>query len=365
MGKIFGQKIPLRTLFNAHKRGALPQTLLIHGPKTVGKLESALNFAKSLYCSNKKLGFCDACTSCTHIQFYRHPHLIAFVNDDRLPNIKCYLHILTQALTSKPELVKYQLLGELSNLIRRVNDGFLSPLRAEKKSYPAGVKLTDKQWETQVSLGYRLLAELESASLPLAKNYDVDTLIQTFEKIQNGLDRTLISKQGLDIFFKLSRSAFHHPKVFILQNIQLINHQIVGGLLKILEEPPPNLMFILISDNISALQANVITPLRSRSFEVPFRALSLSSQKDIFEKKMGLDAKGLKNVPLTQNMENFIRSQKEDNAGTIMLDIFINNCYNTTRLFKTRTGKSINPKRAGGHLQRVFASHAPGAKGLS
>ena len=340
MGKIFGQKVPLKILYNANKRDSLPQTILMHGPEGVGKLETAINFVKSIYCVDKKFGFCDNCSSCQNIQFQRSQQVIALTNDDRLPNIKFYLHILTNNLTTKPSFIKYQLIGELGNLLSRIKNAFLLPLSAEKKSYPQGIKLTQKQWEDTISSGYKILEELEKISLN--KNYNSQLLIETFEKIQNGLDRSIISKQGLDKFFKFSNLSTNKTKVFILQNIQLISYQVTSGLLKILEEPPPNNLFILITKNLSDVPFQIITPLRSRCFELSFKHLSLLSQKKIFKEKMGIDNNKLSATSISQNMFSFINETNNQNIKyDQLLEIFNNKRYNINSLFEYSQQNSL------------------------
>ena len=344
MGKIFGQKVPLKMLFNANKRKALPQTILMHGPENVGKLETAINFVKSLHCTSKKLGFCDRCPSCQEIHFQQSPHLVALTNDDRLLNIQFYIHLLTNGLTKELNYIKYQLLGELNHLLARVNNGFLSPLTAEKKSYPKGVKLTSKQWEDAIGLAYKLIRDLKTVSID--KNYDVDPLIKTFQKIQNGLDRTIISKRGLDKFFKLTEVITDKIKVFILQNIQLINYQSASSLLKILEEPPPNYLFILITQSLSVVPFQIITPLRSRCFELTFNSLSPVSQKKIFNEKMGVSNDKSLTPSISENMYSFIH--EKDNIlikYNPLLEIFNNKTYTVGRLFEYSQKNSLKLNR--------------------
>lgn len=341
MSKIIGQKIPLQILFNSQRQNCLPQTILIHGPDGVGKLTSAINFVKSIHCS-KKIGFCNRCVSCQLIHYQRHPSLVAFLNDDRLSNIHFYIHSLKNSLSTKPKRLKNELLGELANLLRRVHNNFLSPLVREKKSYEEGIKLTEKQWETLISLGYKLFEKLDSTRADMInKDYDIQKLIETFEKIQNGLDRSLISKQMLDRFLKLSNTLSNEPKIFIIQNIDIINHQIASSLLKILEEPPANHLFILITNNLSNAPREIIAPLRSRSFELSFKKLSIVSQIKIFKDKWGINPKQINNVSLPQNMELFINSFQTKFDHDIFLDIFDEKGYNVARLYEYAKENSV------------------------
>ncbi len=78
---------PLRhRLRRAVARGTLPGSLLLHGPRGVGKQRVALWLGQLLLCTGDGERPCDRCTSCRYIHTLAHPDLRWFFPRPRLPD---------------------------------------------------------------------------------------------------------------------------------------------------------------------------------------------------------------------------------------------------------------------------------------
>lgn len=78
--KIQGQQKAIETLKNFIKSGRVPPALIFSGPAGVGKATCALEFAKTLNCtdenSNKAIDNCSLCQNCKHIDAKTHPDIV-------------------------------------------------------------------------------------------------------------------------------------------------------------------------------------------------------------------------------------------------------------------------------------------------
>lgn len=76
-----------KTLARAHERGTLPSSLLIHGPRGVGKQHLALWLARLLVCRSPASGPCERCGPCRMARALEHPDIHWYVPLERPPNV--------------------------------------------------------------------------------------------------------------------------------------------------------------------------------------------------------------------------------------------------------------------------------------
>ena len=167
--------------------------------------------------------------------------------------------------------------------------GFFNLISSTKQSFPEGVKLSSKEHQLLLKEGqslFNLLVSFYNSNLSIDKlalkvENETDSIKNVFTKLQNSIDRTILSKETLRAIINhcYRKPAFY--RFIILQNIHLINNQVAASLLKFLEEPPPNHTIILITDSLPKVNPIVINPLLSRCLAFNFTELSLKSQKKI------------------------------------------------------------------------------------
>ncbi|MGI9077165.1 MAG: hypothetical protein ACR2G6_07545 [Gemmatimonadaceae bacterium] len=83
---LYGHEALRARLVDAHERGALPPSLLLHGPRGVGKQRLALWLGQMLLCSSIGIRPCGTCQHCRYALDLAHPDLRWFFPRPRLEN---------------------------------------------------------------------------------------------------------------------------------------------------------------------------------------------------------------------------------------------------------------------------------------
>ncbi len=133
------------------------------------------------------------------------------------------------------------------------------------------------------------------------KNYTINIKSSEFITVQNKSNPNLIKidmhddKKSIDInqirelIIKLNKSSFNDkPRFVLIDNIELLNVNSINALLKVLEEPNPNINFILIHNN-----KKILDTLLSRCINYK---INLSNN----------DCLKISNYLLNDNLENLI-----------------------------------------------------------
>lgn len=72
---LYGHTALRERLIDAVRRNALPASLLLHGPRGVGKQQIGLWLARALLCENRDIAPCEKCKSCRMAAALQHPDL--------------------------------------------------------------------------------------------------------------------------------------------------------------------------------------------------------------------------------------------------------------------------------------------------
>jgi DNA polymerase-3 subunit delta' len=83
LSDIIGHSNPVRILIGTIKKGRIPSAMLFSGDSGIGKMLTALNYAKALNCLSP-VGFdaCDKCASCLKIENSAHPDVSVIVPEN-------------------------------------------------------------------------------------------------------------------------------------------------------------------------------------------------------------------------------------------------------------------------------------------
>ena len=145
----------------------------------------------------------------------------------------------------------------------------------KKDTLPNKILLSGEKGIGKSTLAYHLinsvLSENEEYQYDL-NNYTINSKNKTYKLIQNKsnpnfhlLDiekekKNIDISQVRELIFNLNKSSFNNKKRFVLvDNIELLNINSVNALLKVLEEPNDNIIFILINNN-----KKILDTLKSR-----------------------------------------------------------------------------------------------------
>ena len=108
-------------------------------------------------------------------------------------------------------------------------------------------------------------------------------------------DVTVIRPSGTFIPIEVVRGmrldAFRKPveserKFYIIKNAERMKEETASALLKVLEEPPQNVIFVMLTANPGA----ILPTIRSRCEEIRFTNIPVQVLKEYLEKEKGLDA---------------------------------------------------------------------------
>jgi DNA polymerase-3 subunit delta' len=220
-----GQKEAKNLLSSIVKTEKVAHALLFSGPQGTGKLCCGIETAMALLCQSKGNTPCYKCLSCTKALSANHPDLtiaIPFLSESLFKRMK-------------------------KNL---VPEEF--PDMDYRQFYSYSIEQTIKQpYSPQIPAG------------------NPTFLSDTVQNIQEETDT------------KPTESSY---KIFILYGIEAMNATSANRLLKTLEEPPPYIIFILISNH----PYNVLPTIRSRCQAIRFMPLEDSLIADFLQKKSGL-----------------------------------------------------------------------------
>ncbi|MCF8383895.1 MAG: DNA polymerase III subunit delta' [Chlorobium sp.] len=210
---IIGQKQQIRVLQKAIETGRLAHAYLFTGPEASGKESIAFELARMLNCRNSREnpenGSCGTCPDCMQIAAFMHP------------NIE-YIFPVEAALLDAGESVK-----------------------KENKKF------------TEARERYEALVEEKKLNPYLTPSMDRSMGI---------LSEQIVALQQKALYMPSEGSR----KIFIISQADRMNPAAANKLLKLLEEPPGHVMFILVSSRPDAL----LPTIRSRCQQIRFQRTS-------------------------------------------------------------------------------------------
>ncbi len=221
--EVIGQEILKKDLINAILADKVSHALLFGGKAGFGTLPLALAYAQFLFCKNKSSDdSCGECSSCIKVQKLQHPDL----------------HFVFPVVPNE------------KNSKESTSDDFI------------------EAWREQIS------------SNPY---FNLGEWIQKIDvKERNALIRAEESKE---ILRKLSLKSFEGGyKIMLIWNPEEMNVTCANKLLKIIEEPPPKTLFLLVSDNPERLLLTIQSrtqKIRVPKIEIQTLSLFLQEQKQL------------------------------------------------------------------------------------
>lgn len=245
--------------------GTLPSSILLSGPQSSGKLTCALEIARILSCegdSNGKKGswLCN-CPSCKRHKELSSTNLILAGPRD------CYIEILA---------AKRAFLDAGANNLDCLSATRYLFIRAVRK---LTLRFSPVLWEKddKVSKFSPIVEEINdqlellSPSLPVPPN---DTLSEITEKIAQ-LSKKLEGSYMYDsmpiehirkMSFWAHLKSAEGKKVLVIENADKMNESCRNALLKILEEPPEDTLFILTTSRRGAVMPTILSRVRTYTF---------------------------------------------------------------------------------------------------
>lgn len=207
---VIGQQDVIERLVKDAQAGTVPHALLFCGPEGVGKLQTAIAFARYLLCRDKGTG-ADSCGTCP-----------ACVKMDKLvhPDLHFVFPVINKSKTSERSTI---------------SDEEITPWRET---------VLDKQYFSFEEWLSAIDADNKQASIFVTES------------------ESIISKLSL-------KSVEGGYKIMIIWHAEKMNQQCANSLLKLLEEPPAQTVFILTTDAPEQMLETIL----SRTQRIDFRRI--------------------------------------------------------------------------------------------
>ena len=246
---IIGQQEIVEELKQDLRKNSLPRALLFHGAPLAGKLTTALELSRVLMCKNQTAGWNCDCQSCLANRTLENPYLLLIGPKAFLDEISAAANVLTR---SPKDSSRYLFIRVVRKLTRRYD------------------RAVWDGWESRISGYFPVLEELQDVLERLYPDQKsqikslgnlTSRAIKLCEKISGHASNDTIPVHHIRRATYWSHiSAQESRKVVIVENADKMSGSAGNALLKVLEEPPRNTHFVLITTR----KAAIIPTLRSR-----------------------------------------------------------------------------------------------------
>ena len=233
------------------EREQLPSALLIYGDRYSGRMTTALEIARVLSCARVGLGTCD-CPNCMEYRALYHPYLMVLAKRDHLPEIEAAGAALRYARNHAAKLLFIRTVRIMLGVYRPV---FIDAAPQAKKA------LFEQASEIDELLHDLLDADL--AADTSAGDRMIDSILKKVRKVASGTTQTVPVGYIRNISVWLHATSENYRRVVIIEGIDEFNDSAVNSMLKILEEPPANVSFILIARKRNTIIPTILSRVRT------------------------------------------------------------------------------------------------------
>ncbi|MCR5725403.1 MAG: DNA polymerase III [Treponema sp.] len=240
----------------------LPGAILLSGPAASGKLTCALEIARVLSCTGPKKGHwlctCPACKKNKELSF---ANVLLAGGRDCILEIRAAKHAFLQAAldnASHLTATRYLFIRAVRKLTMRFSQILWEGDEKLPKFAPC-LQAIDEQME---------LLDMEK---PLPENQKLEKICAEIEKQAEKLESGFMY-DSLPISLIRHASLWAHmksasgKKVFIIENAESMNEAARNALLKTLEEPPADTVFVLTTARRGAVMPTILSRVRTYTF---------------------------------------------------------------------------------------------------
>ncbi|HOF11905.1 MAG TPA: DNA polymerase III [Treponemataceae bacterium] len=303
-------------LIQAIENKDLPQSLLFFGPSSSAKLTTALELARVLSCKAAVKGeWLCSCSSCAQHKLLVHQNLLLLGPRETSLEIAAseasFLKAISQNAEYK-EATKFLFLRSIRKLLLRYHPVLLQDDDQASKVASHVLQINELLEELEQGLHtseikdiQKITESLVDLSVKLEAQYSYDSI-------------PVLHIRNLSYWARLTSSD--GKKIVIIENADRMLDASKNALLKILEEPPKNLTFILLTTNRNALLPTILSRLRPYYFQ----ERKEEEQKEVIERVFHLTA---------SNIEDFLLGYLP-----VSLEIIQNNAK---KLYAMLEGKSL------------------------
>ena len=254
------------------KSFSLPSSIIFFGPSYSGKMTAALELARTLTCETDEALWNCSCRSCQNHRLLDHPYTLISGGRYFYEEISASAELLKK----NDDLVsRYMFVRNVRKLLKR----FDSVLWEGET-----VKLKKSQVQL-ASVMEKIEQFLPGVTLPVEKKK-----LKLIEALLSDCRKLALSVPGstpINQIRKISTWAHRagEKKVVILENAEQMQDGARNALLKILEEPPSDLYFILVTTRIGAILPTIKSRVRAYGFSGRNETQSQTILKRIFKEE--------------------------------------------------------------------------------
>lgn len=266
----------IKEISNDIRNNIFPGSVLFAGSESSGKLTAALEVARVYSCKNEKKGSwsCD-CSFCMQNKALTSSNLVLMGPRDCILEILSAKQYFLEALKNqKPYLLsaRYFFIRSIRKLTLRFNgillqgDSSLNKIASIIEEINEKLEILDYPHELpDYETVEKECNNLENYAKKLENDFLYDSI--PINQIRNMEDWAHIKSED-------------GKKIIIIENAEKMLPGVRNALLKILEEPPEDCIFILLSSNKNAIMETILSRVRTYNF----KERNLSEQQDVIKR---------------------------------------------------------------------------------
>ena len=314
---VYGQQEVRARIDAAVRAGQLPNALLFSGSRYSGRLTTALETARKVMCHRSGAEDC-SCESCRKFGENSQPYAVMLLTRSMIQEIRAAADVAV----NDPDGTTMQLfilqVRKLLNRFLMLGDDEGS--KAQKQSVKLALEIDD------------LLLQLSGSSAVLSR--DIEQILKKSEQLQGTVKSQNIPIAQIRYLGNwLQTKPGNQRTVVIIEGVEFFTESTKNALLKLLEEPPGNTWFFLISEFPGMIPRTILSRVRKyqllqREWEEEARVISEVFRKlpDDYDslKTLFLSNAGVNCRELRDDAERFISAalqRREVAYATLQADI--------------------------------------------
>ncbi len=256
--------------------GRLPGAVLFCGPSSSGKLTAALETARVLSCAENPRGrWSCSCPSCLRHKALVSPNLMLLGPRDCSLEIQAAQKAFVSSVSlgdSHVNATRYLFLRSVRKLQNRFNPALWQDSDKLNKIAVLTGELDERMEEIDVG---RELPDIK------AVEENVQKIVELCKKLEGDFmydSVPILQIRNLSVWARIGAAS--GTKVIVIERAERMLEGVRNALLKILEEPPANTLFILTAERKSAVMPTILSRLRP----YPFSSRTSDEEKEIIDR---------------------------------------------------------------------------------
>ncbi|MCL2295009.1 MAG: hypothetical protein FWC36_09120 [Spirochaetes bacterium] len=266
---IIGHSSFIEQLKKEIKSDSFPSSVLISGPLYSGKQAIALEIARAVTCEQDADWNC-MCQSCRLHRVLANPQIALLGWDLFIPEIFAVKNVLEK---KRDNTSCYLFIRGVRKLLRRFDSVLVEENDSKFKKISSLLANTEE-----------LLADFDPEHGIESKVIDIktaETIVENCKTIVNEYKFTNIPVDQIrKVSYWVRFSGYGNKKIIIIENAENMNDSSRNALLKILEEPPNNTFFIL----LTCRPGEIIPTIKSRLRKYEITERSIQENKTVIER---------------------------------------------------------------------------------